>query len=282
VDKSHPLIKKVYATKDQLKEQANDPVTFELDGKTVPQPSLATYAAKNPVLLEKDYWGRLIALGEYDYTRPGGCGKPVLYLYPTTPTKVNVSFAAPMELDVNIPTYHNGWSVLAQPNGQLTDLQPQFTNCSTIDASKAGSEYAKQACASKTYPYLYWSGNSLTGDYPSVQEGWVVAKADLASFMNKTLDSVGFTKQEKADMLEYWLPQMQAKNSPYYKISFLQTAEMNRIAPMNITPAPQSLYRLFLDFTPLQSNSGISLKPQTLNKVVRNGFTAVEWGGLKR
>jgi len=83
-------------------------------------------------------------------------------------------------------------------------------------------------------------------------------------------------------MLAYWLPELTSKNAPYYKIDFLQTAEMNRIAPMHINPSPDSIFRLFLDWSPLAQAPAVTPQPQVLNHVQRNGFTVVEWGGLKR
>jgi hypothetical protein len=82
-------------------------------------------------------------------------------------------------------------------------------------------------------------------------------------------------------MLSYWLPELQATKSPYYRISFLQTAEMNKIVPMKITPNPYSLLRVFLDWAPLQTKPAESLPPQEFTPFARNGFAVVEWGGLK-
>ncbi len=245
------------------------------------KPTLAQYTASNPLLFIKDPWNRLLMLQENEYIVPRECGKPVVYLYPTTPTKVTVSFTNPMELTTTIPTYQNQWQVLANPSGSLQDLQPEVTNCATLDTQAHGSEYAAEACKTHSYPYLYWAGYVINKTYPEPQQGWVVAKAELSNFMNTTLDQIGFTAQEKKDMLEYWLPEMLSKESPYYRISFLDTAARNQYAPMKITPAPQNIYRLFLDYAPMQSNS-LQLQPQQLKHVERNGFTVVEWGGLKR
>ena len=41
--------------------------TISMDGAMVPAPSYASYAAKNPVLLFQDPWGRWLGLGETDY-----------------------------------------------------------------------------------------------------------------------------------------------------------------------------------------------------------------------
>ena len=282
-DSSNPLLHWIY-TENMGIYDVPDYKPIDPSGAKVSVPTESQYLAKNPLLFIKDPWGRYDMLAENYYQIDGGpgCGKPVVYLYPTTPTKVHVEFTGKINLTTDIPTYHNGWDVLAQPNGTLTDLQPQFTKCASFSKPAFGSEYATTACAGKTYPYLYWAGNSTNAPYPIHTDGWVVSKADLSNFLNKTLDSAGLTSTEKNDMLSYWVPELSQKNAPYYKIDFLQTAEMNQIAPMKVTPTPASTFRIFLDWTPLQSMPTQLPKPEVLSKVQRNGFTLVEWGGLKR
>lgn len=277
VDKDHPLYKAEF---NQKIGRIDDETFIAINERK--KPSYDEYVSKNSLIFFKDYWGRWVVLGEYDYKLEGGCGKPVIYLYPTKPTKVYAQFISPMRLDISIPTYHNAWSVMAYPNGNLIDLQPQFTNCKDIDISKKGSEYAQDACQNNSYPYLYWAGQSLNSKYPESTQGWIVEKNNVENFMNQTLDQIGFTQKEKSDMISYWLPEMMQKDAPYYKIAFLQTSDMNKIAPMRITPQPKSVYRLFLDYLPLQSKPFFTLSPQNLPQVVRDGFTMIEWGGLKR
>ena len=75
---------------------------------------------------------------------------------------------------------------------------------------------------------------------------------------------------------------MKSKNAPFYRISFLQTQDLNRIFPMTISPIPNTIFRIFLDYLPLNQKPDSFIKPQVLNKLIRQGFTMVEWGGLKR
>lgn len=275
-NKKHPLFKIQYDTK------FSEGQGYYKDYKEAKAPTLEEYINQTPLVFFKDYWGRWVMLGEYDYYTPGGCGKPVVYLYPTTPTKVNVQITTPIRFETTIPNYQNGWTVMAYPDGNLVDLHPEATNCKDIDVTKKGSEYAYDACRNNSYPYLYWTGTSTEKSYPRINGGWIVERNNLKQFMSSKLDEIGFNANEKRDMLEYWLPHMERKNAPYYRISFLQTSEMNSIAPMRITPAPKSTYRLFLDYLPLSEMPVNKPEPQKLAKVVRNGFTVVEWGGLKR
>jgi hypothetical protein len=254
--------------------------TYMDDG--TPVPSFNQYVSKNPVLVFQDPWGRWIALGEYDYELPSGCGKPVIYLYPPKPTEVSVKFMTPMRLTTDIPTYANdGWHVLAQPDGELTDLQPQFTDCAAIDSTAPGSEYAYSACEHNDYPYLYWEGQA-SGQYPTPTGGWVVPQANIANFLDQKLTQIGLTSKEKSDMMSYWVSELLQKNSPYYRISFFQTAQMDQFIPMDVSPKPDTTLRVFLDWSPLASMPSVLPQPETLYHVDRQGFTLVEWGGLKQ
>lgn len=273
-DKDHPLNKLAYLHK--ITKTENE-LFIEINKRQ--KPTLEEYVSKAPLIFFKDQWGRWAMNGEYDFGITGGCGKPVIYLYPTQPTQVSVSLTGGYNFTKTVPTYHQGWNVLANPDGQLVDLQPQYTNCSEISKGLRGLEYAKNACLNNKYPYLYWSGQSYNTSYPLPENGWIVERNELAGFLDQKLTQVGLSNVEKKEMISYWLPEMIDKNTPFYKISFLQTPQMNQIAPMQITPKPDTLFRIFLDYTPLQSKPSILPSPQSLQILQRTGFTVVEWGG---
>lgn len=276
-DKNHPLNKLAYKNKTDIPEGKD----YDEFRKNLPDYN--TYSSKYPHLIFQDYWDRWVLLGEWDLKLAiGGCGKPVIYLYPLKPTEVSISFDKPVIFDNDIPKYNNGWNVLAYPDSTITDLQPQSTDCNQINSEMFGSEYTKDACLKNSYPYIYWSGQSLGGDYPTISDGWIVARDRLDSFLNEKLTEIGLNSKEKADMLSYWLVEMKNKNAPYYKISFLQSKDMNKIIPMTIYPKPDTLFRIFLDWLPLNKKPPFNIQPQYLDKVNRTGFTVVEWGGLKR
>ncbi|MEK9169503.1 MAG: hypothetical protein AAB788_02055, partial [Patescibacteria group bacterium] len=246
-DSKHPLYELAYQTKTGIDDETYKSVN---DGKS--KPSFEEYVAKHPLLIFKDVWGRWGVVGEFDIKLMGGCGKPVVYLYPEKTIDIHLSFTSPLTLNTQIPFYNDGWYVNAQPNGTLSDLQPQYTDCSKIDSLKFGSEYAGSACKTNNYPYIYWSGKSEQNTYPKADGGWVVERKNLKIFMDQKLKEIGLTKQESNDMTYYWVPKMKEKNAPYYRISFLTTDQMNKFIPMNINPVPNSVLRVFLDFKPLK------------------------------
>ncbi|MCR2013833.1 hypothetical protein NSB31_29720, partial [Bacillus cereus] len=53
----------------------------------------------------------------------GADGKPVIYLYPAEEKTINVKLDYDGELTSTYPTYNDGWSVKANPDGTLTNLE---------------------------------------------------------------------------------------------------------------------------------------------------------------
>jgi hypothetical protein len=100
------------------------------------------------------------------------------------------------------------------------------------------------------------------------------------AFFKNTVAEAKDYKKEINDFIEYWHGEMLKKNAPYYRISFMQTGIMNTFIPMTVTPSPDTSIRVFLDWEPLSEFK--TIVPQQLVKTSRQGFTMVEWGGLKR
>lgn len=237
-------------------QSATDPiVTAAYDIYTSVEPkkdhlTIAQYFAKTPLVVWQDSLGDWEVYVIIDYTFDGGCGKPVVYLYPTKTTDVSVQVGA--DITKSEPIYNNGWQAIAEPSGKLT-------------------------VNGKTYPYLFWEGKG-DGPYPTIDFGSVVKKADLKSTLLKQLSELGLNNQERADFMAFWWPKM--PSTPYVRLSWLGTQNMNRLAPLAISPKPDTLIRIFLDFQGL--SQPIQLLPQHLSSPTRQGFTAVEWGGLLR
>ncbi len=174
-----------------------------------------------------------------------------MYLYPTQTEAVSVKLGSNITVKKSEPAYGNGWNVTAEPNGTLT----------TADG--------------KTYPNLYWDGNGASYNTPTT--GFVVASKDVEATFKSKLAQLGLNAKEISDFNDFWLPIV--TKSPYALISFVPQAEWSKAAPLSISPAPQTLIRVFMDWKPLAEP--INVAPQTLPPTpARAGFTAVEWGGL--
>jgi len=238
----------------------NDPVLLyfyhywggKVYDNSYPQPvSVQSWYADHPVIVYKNSLGDYTILLNEKYGMTGGCGKPVIYLYPTKTTNVSIQVGA--SITKSEPHYDNGWQVQASPNGTLK----------TANGS--------------TYESLFWEGTGH-GNYPTIDKGFVVAQSDLSNSLKSDIKQLGLNEKESADFLAFWLPKM--PTTPYVRLSWFTTDQMNELAPLVILPRPDTAIRIFLDFQGL--NNKISLPVQKLTTIQRKGFTVVEWGGLLR
>lgn len=71
-----------------------------------------------------------------------------------------------------------------------------------------------------------------------------------------------------------WLPRMQ--DNAYNLISF-QTDAYTECAALHITPAPDSVLRIYMTWKAL--DEPVEIPRQDLASFERTGFTVVEWGG---
>ena len=177
--------------------------------------------------------------------------KPVIYLYPEEETQVSVKLDYTGELTAAYPAYDDGWTVLAQPDGTLTD---QATG--------------------RTYYCLFWEGEDQ-GGY-DLSTGFVVAGEETSAFLEDALAKLGLTEREANEFIIYWLPRLE--ENPYNLISF-QTTAYTDTAKLTIDPAPDTLIRVFMSWKGL--DAPVEVAPQTLTTPERTGFTAVEWGGAE-
>lgn len=239
---------KIYTFKDTSSTLFKSLYTFYKIGRESNAITIDAFLAKNPVTVWKDSFGDYNLYLNTNYGALAECGKPVVYLYPIKTTDVTVKVGA--DITKSEPAYNNGWTATAKPNGQLT-----------VDG--------------KSFPYLFWEGQGQ-GLYPTVDAGFIVKKEDIASTIKDHLAKLGLNQKESADFMEFWLPKM--PTTPFVRLTWFGTEQMNRLAPLSINPKPDTTIRIFLDFKGL--NSSYDIKPQTLVAKKRVGFTVVEWGGL--
>lgn len=210
------------------------------------------FQAQHGFFIAKNGLGENVVYGNNTFIVGGGCGKPVVYLYPTHTQTVSVSVGA--DVQVSEPQYGaRGWqNVTAHPDGSLI-------------------------YQGHTYPNLYWEGQGH-GEYPVIDSGTVVASKDAVATIQRQLKEQGLNAQETSDFLTYWQPRL--PSSPYIRLTWFDTKQMNELAPLAITPRPATMIRVFLDFQGM--NTPVTIPGQHFNAPKRVGFTAVEWGGLNR
>ncbi|MBQ8251097.1 MAG: hypothetical protein IJY92_04205 [Alphaproteobacteria bacterium] len=187
----------------------------------------------------------------FDPTLHSISDKPIIYLYPTEKTKITVTVGNPQNLTHTYPKYETGWTVTAEPNGNLTDPK---TN--------------------KHYYALYWEGKNTIE--PNLKEGFVVKGKDTIPFLEEKLAQLGLNEREANEFIIYWLPKLES--SPYNFIRFQTLEEQNQNMPLEVTPQPDTLIRVMMEFKNLVTP--IIVTEQVLPPTPkRTGFTLVEWGG---
>ena len=203
--------------------------------------SSTQYASNDPDskrIVADDVWPLMVA------------EKPILYFYPEVSTVCSAKVTLNGELTCTYPAHGaDGWKdFVAHPDGTLV-----FPD-------------------EKRYYALYWEGlQKAEWDF---SKGFCVRGEDTAAFLEWALAEQGLNEREANEFIIYWLPQMQ--DAPYNVISF-QTTAYTEGAALEITPAPDSLLRVFMTYYP--TDVEVEIAPQTFEGFTRQGFTVVEWGG---
>ena len=212
------------------------------------------FLALKPLVYWIDSLGRVIEFHNTDAIQPvGGCGKPVIYLYPEKITNVSVHVFPSQGVSVSEPYYGDGWNVTAHPDGTIMNKSDN-----------------------KDYPYLFWEGGS-DALYRTPKQGFVSSNDGLEAFFDDKLNQLGLSQKETEDFKEFWVPKMRKQNKPYYFVTFLSRDHIDRIAPLKIDPRPETIIRIMMDYEGLDAWRPIV--GYDLKKQKRSGFTVVEWGG---
>lgn len=178
--------------------------------------------------------------------------KPVIYIYPEEDgTEVSITLSNPDIITCSYPEYNDGWNVIVDKDG-------------TIREYGSGREYYS----------LYWEGDIFE---KKMNEGFVVKGEDTAEFLEEKLAILGLTDKEAEEFIIYWLPKMEKNN--YNLIRFSTMEEINSDSELKITPDPDTLIRIQMQYKPLLFKREIP--EQKLEPVERKGYTVVEWGGSR-
>lgn len=213
-------------------------------------------------------WGLYTAMFGSNPIGGGGGGgpytvdKPVIYLYPEEKTEVTVQVSDPELFTVTYPDYRNGWNVIAEKNGTLTDPD-------TL----------------KTYYSLYYESELPEFSVmTSEKEGFLVAGDDVQSFLEEKLEVLGLNDREAEEMIIYWLPQM--SQNDYNLVRFATREEIDEAMGLSIAPEPDSVIRVWMVWEGVSAEEAAALEneltEQELTTPEREGFTVVEWGGIRK
>ncbi len=175
--------------------------------------------------------------------------KPIIYLYPTTETKINIKLWTPENLSHTYPKYNpEKWrNVVAQPNGDLED----------IDTWR------------KLYAlYREWKSDNET----NFDEWFVVAWKDTIPFLEEKLAILWLNEREAEEFIVYRLPQME--NNKWNLTRFEIKSEQDENMPLNITPKPDTVIRVMMDWKSI--DEPVDIPEQQLITPERTWFTVVE------
>ena len=182
--------------------------------------------------------------------------KPVIYLYPEEETDVTVGIDLDGEFTCTYPQIGSDgtWNVTASPDGTLYDH-----------------------ATGRNYDYIFWEGETYC-DIDNFDQAICVAGSDTAEFLEMYLEAAGLNDSEIDDFISYWLPLMEG--NAYNLISF-PMEEYEQMAELSVSPAPDTVIRVYMVFTPLDEAvdipEGCELPMPEPGE--RTGFTVVEWGG---
>lgn len=209
------------------------------------------FIADTPIFLWQDSFGNWRVYLKSKYRSIAECGKPVIYLYPEKEIDVKVRVAPNGGFTKTEPAYNNGWVVRATPESELFNYTDK-----------------------QTYPYLFWEGHAYGFSIDSTR-GFVMAKDNVGTEMTRILGKLGLNGKETKDFLEFWQPKLETKQ--YVFVTFVPQSEFNKAAPLAVNPRPDTVIRVFMDYTPL--DVPIDVAPLQIKTPERKGFTVVEWGG---
>ncbi len=180
----------------------------------------------------------------------GGRAKPVLYLYPTKETKVEIKFEHPEYLTTTYPKYKDKWEVVAKPNGDLYDT------------------------SNKYYYALYW--DEARYHEVNFNKGFYVTKDNAIDFLEEKLNIIGLNPKEANEFIMYFLPILENNEKSLVYFELTDERELNN--KLIITPKPDSMLRMTIHIKKVDKE--ITIEEQKLKTFRRVGFTAVEWGGM--
>lgn len=178
--------------------------------------------------------------------------KPIIYIYPDKEMDLTIKLKNDKLLTHTYPKYSGSWNIHVDTDGNIYDYK---TN--------------------KNYYALYWE--AFDNSEININEGFVIEGKDMVSFLEEKLKYLGLNDREINEFIIYWIDKLE--NNKYNYIKFRNTDEINKYMPLEFSENPDTLIRIIMDYKPLDEK--INVSEQKLEKVMRNGFTVVEWGGHK-
>ncbi|MDP9955610.1 hypothetical protein J2X97_001247 [Epilithonimonas hungarica] len=182
--------------------------------------------------------------------------KPAIYLYPEKETLITVKHQFSGKILTTYPAYNDGWEVVANPKGILYNKADK-----------------------RNYSYLFWDGfYQFPASHYDYKTGFYIEKNNYAKFLQEKLSYIGLNETEINDFVVYWLPQLNRYEKVF--VHFRINDNIDNTSFLNISPKPDTLIRVFIEFKETNNNEEM-LPPQILPNFERKKFVVVEWGGSR-
>ena len=209
-----------------------------------------TYQNEINVAYTNDEYNNIVKYGSIQDPNNIEVKKPIIYIYPKEETKINIKLLNSQLLTTSYPKYDNGWNVIAQPNGMLKEIE-----------------------GSRNYYGLYYEGKEH--NVTMKNDGFIVKGDETIKFLEDKLEILGLNEREINEFIIYWLPKLESNKYNYIRFETLE--EIESYMPLEITPKPNAIIRVVMDYKPL--NEIIQIEEQKLTPQKRIGYSVIEWGG---
>lgn len=190
-------------------------------------------------------------------------GKPVIYVYAPHPIQATVRLSLVKDWwfsavypTVPITDKHDGqaleWKVQTHADGTLKELATGLdvaylfweAHANSLPDTSPPPSPIPASSASDVYPQreMFRPGLSSVYDADSV----LLPMSDLTLYLEKALTALGLHVEARTSFITYWLPSF-LKHS-HIALRFVDQAAYARAAPLDVTPAPDVVTRVFMLF----------------------------------
>ncbi|KZV86605.1 ubiquitin-domain-containing protein [Exidia glandulosa HHB12029] len=229
-------------------------------------------------------------------------GKPVIYLFAPSSISASVSLCLAPEWSfscvypaVDIVPSAGGkgqavkWDVdVTGPDGLLVNKQTGDEEAYLFWEALSNPSAVDTPPASPTLSTAFNPARPVINPQNSV----VLAVTDVPAYLQMVLKTLCLHVEARTSFITYWLPHIQAHK--YIALRFLPQDEYEHAAPLDVTPTPDVVTRVFMLFRGLSAQDaaawGARTRPHVWKDVVgvdarmahdANLFRVLEWGGME-
>jgi hypothetical protein len=185
-------------------------------------------------------------------------GAPAIWIYPSKPQDFLVRL-----------TFHG--------NGFMTTASPDYNDAWRIHVDSAAPFYRYSSLFGEKTKGAFLDYDGFRDGNFQKETGWCIHQNDLLAWQRTHLKELGFLESEIDDANYTYGRRLLERRykQPLFAIYPQSAAIVDTSVTLDVTPAPDSTYRLWLYFVPV-SLPPPGLKPPRLSIVSRRGLTVVE------